>query len=142
MLELMPTKETDKCLATELGRLEILADRLEAFVPTPECQFDMEIWECGTAACAVGLACQIPEFNSLGLRLERTSWGGLIMASEPVFADHTNWDAVRVFFGITLKEAFWLFSEEQYPDDDTTAQEVAARIRTLLAEKRTQQEQI
>jgi hypothetical protein len=124
-----------------------LAERLEQ--PMPEhFTFDMCNWlvpneydsGCGTAGCAIGLACsQMPEFATLELRL-----GGL-----PVLYGLnrlTQFDAIAAFLEISREDAYYLFSITHYrphfDDDPISPREVASRIRefitreTLAAEHR------
>lgn len=58
---------------------------------------------CGSAACAVGLACAYPEFQAQGLSYHHgphlTSEGGA----------YRDWRAVEVFFGLTLAQCLHLF---------------------------------
>jgi hypothetical protein len=89
---------------------------------------------CGTSACAVGLACLMPEFQKQGL----TTNGGM-----PVFNGAQNWAAVCHFFDVSEYTARHLFDPEDYLDgvgidDDSdfekiTPQMVATRIREVVA---------
>ena len=133
-------------LATELEKPEL---------PVP---FDMENWysrpctleeeldenpnvtpleaahNCGTSACAVGLACLMPEFQKQGL----TTLGG-----QPVYNGAKHWAAVGLFFDINMHMAHHLFDPEDYEGEadiydssdyeKITPQMVAARIREVVA---------
>ena len=94
---------------------------------------------CHTQACAVGLACLSGEFAADGLscRLDGNSITPLYRSGEYQKAD---WYAVEAFFGLTNAESTRLFDGSEYdgaiygPD---AAKAVAARIRELIAPKRT-----
>jgi hypothetical protein len=95
--------------------------------------FDMSDWmregDCGTAACAVGHACLLKEFNKQGLRIEKADDGHWT----PVFDGVKSWFAVTTFFGLKQGHASRLFSAECYTKP--TPKLVAARIRELVAEQ-------
>lgn len=124
-------------------RLLKLADRLDTVPPD---RFDLDAWfqsftedECGTAACAVGWACTIPEFNAAGFRAEMSD-DGYCLCPQYIPADtgpvYTSWAAVREFFGLTQPEADRLFFAGSYPlDSDPTPAEVAARIRGFVRQE-------
>jgi hypothetical protein len=58
--------------------------------------------ECGTAACAAGWACTIPEFQRAGLSLDESSfWGGDSLT--PHYKGKEEWDALQKFFGLPDK---------------------------------------
>lgn len=68
-----------------------------------------EEWTCGTAACAFGHACFIPEFKEEGLHItvyENSNLG------TPVFKDWRDIRAAENFFRITTEEAYHLFYTE------------------------------
>ena len=107
-------------------RLTKLAEHLRTVSPE---NFNMENWQCGTAACAVGHACMIPEFNSQGLTL--TSGGSPTVPSyERDTGWSIGWTAVRDFFDLGA-EAMELFAFESY-QAAPTADEVADRIMRLV----------
>jgi hypothetical protein len=107
---------------------------------------------CGFAGCAVGWACQVPEFTTRGLRLYTGR-------NTPVYIDGlqpeqdvlAHWPAVQAFFDLSISAAMQLFQLSHYtvdhaPEgtdpmdmedadmvDHPTPQEVAARIRVLVA---------
>jgi hypothetical protein len=132
-----------------------LAERLEE--PMPEhFTFDMREWlidneddyvegGCGTAGCAIGLACsQLPEFAALQLRV------GSLPRLEGNGSTQTNYFAVATFLGISLHDAYYLFCASYYEVEydhhygylEVTPRQVASRIRefvtreTLAAEHR------
>lgn len=112
-------------------RLLKLADHLGT---VPLERFDMFSWKCGTLACAVGHACSIPEFQNAGLHLHRRS--GLNFSTvAPVFGDYDGWGAVHLFFDLNIRDADFLFSENEYPEQARTPAGVADRIREFVVER-------
>jgi hypothetical protein len=126
-------------------RLLILADALEAWKPGDLGveYFYLASWQqkygCGTAACAVGLACALPEFQALGLSMEReylaSGWESYmprLLVGE--HGDYRAWDAVVMFFSLKVNgQGEYLFMDGSYDTDDgTTEKEVAARIRHVV----------
>lgn len=88
-------------------RLTKLAEFLEGVPPE---HFDMRIWgtdaECGTSGCAIGWACQVPEFKDAGLALVQTARPSRMFApaiigvtdiSDPYFSAS---DVIEDFFGL------------------------------------------
>lgn len=135
-------------MSIHVGRLDRLATMLEGYRPEPGgLAFDLEDWsktqikrhgflwlkkaQCGTAACAVGLACLSGEFASDGLSFTPDDDDGSVL---PVCGEKVGWEAVRSFFRLTAKQAFYLFESGSY--DTTTgpraALAVAGRIRTMV----------
>ena len=116
-------------------RLTVLAEHLEQL----EEKLNMNVWRCGTAACAMGQACLIPAFQEAGLRIcpddpEDPSRG------TPGFQDeegrwYFGFDAADSFFECSSFTTKWLFSPGKYAGDieNLDAKVVAARIRALLA---------
>jgi hypothetical protein len=113
-----------------------LAERLEQPMPK-RFTFDMCNWlvaneydsGCGTAGCAIGLACsQMPEFAPLELRV------GSYPALEENRSRLTQFAAIAAFLGISRDDAYYLFSVTHYyvGPDGVTAREVAARIREFI----------
>ncbi len=94
-------------------------------------------WEpamnCGTAACAVGLACLSGEFASEKLAFHRD--GDSIA---PVFGGYRHWSAVKLFFGLNEKEAEHLFQSDSYHVAQGAEAElaVAHRIAVFVREYR------
>jgi hypothetical protein len=90
---------------------------------------------CGTAACAVGLACISGAFKHSGLSYQITGWG-----LEPKFVALVGWSrAETTFFGLTEDESTFLFREDSYPIGKTRGavgeRYVANRIRDFVAGK-------
>lgn len=83
--------------------------------------------QCGFAACAVGWACSIPEFNKMGLHLVRADDSGV-----PTFNGATSFSAVEDFFDIEYDVSDQLFGYNRYGDggsEPTNPSRVASRIR-------------
>lgn len=120
-------------------RLEILAEHLERIAVLQEAgvnrarKFSMEHWfseqSCGTAACAMGEACFIPELQDLGLFLD-FKYGVLI--GTPNFQGYTGFRAAAEFFDITYSDAEHLFAAAKYSRQEDPAI-VARCIRTFIA---------
>lgn len=118
-------------------RLLVLADFLERG-DLREGKFDMGQWtnvsfcsklgDCGTSACALGWATQIPAFRRAGLYLD--------LYGQPTMAgSHHPLEAAQQLFGLTWQDADYLF----IPDDDNDLagkrgrKVVVGRIRKLVA---------
>lgn len=81
---------------------------------------------CGTAACALGWACFIPEFKEAGLKFT----GERDYQPRPSFEGYQWEKAGREFFDLTQGQAFDLFMN----GFEMTAKEKAAQIREMVAE--------
>lgn len=133
-------------MAIQTERLERLANLLDDHVRDSSGRtFDLETWgerktrrggflwlshvECGTTACAVGLACLSGQFAADGLSY-------IIDDGElyPIYAGLNEWSAVCHFFGLTEKQAVRLFMHRSYAVSagPVAATAVAARIRGML----------
>ncbi len=103
-------------------------------------QFDLNAWgyapsgkptlDCGTQACAVGLAAisgKFPDFHYV-------MWSGIPV---PTYRDHRGFSAVELYFGLTDKQSTWLFEPDSYPLSQRTEAKgelaVAKRIRKMIA---------
>lgn len=111
--------------AFQRKRLLKLADYLYTI---PNRKFDLTCWECDTSACAFGYACMMPSFKKAGLSLR----GGI-----PTYTTSgTYYDGFRAaseFFGLSMKEAFDLFSPNHNPlGRKATPKRVAKQIRQLV----------
>lgn len=130
-------------------RLSRLASMLDVYknAPAGTPDFDLKNWsepkfitaghlwwkrteECGTAACAVGLACLSLAFKDEGLTSLKMLSGHIV----PVFGGDTSWEAVDAFFGLTKKQSTRLFQNDSYAISrgPQAAIAVAARIRALV----------
>jgi hypothetical protein len=139
-----------------LDLLELLAKKLETQPP-----FDLTRWvgnswqgkpdlSCGTTACSLGHATTIPEIAALGLRLIRFSFhdyrrgnsttnGGYVslgkLDDDEILANAISLNSAAEVFGITMRDARYLF----YPDcglhASATALEAAAHIRRFISRK-------
>ncbi len=105
-------------------RLKLLADKL---VEAPF-ELDMFHWKCGTAVCAGGLACMIPEFNKLGLCFSPRSGG-----FKPCFGWEVGYDALREFFDISLEDTLYIFSPQYYDTDEITVELVQKHILQIVS---------
>jgi hypothetical protein len=94
-------------------------------------QFNMFGWwwgepkpNCGTAACALGHACTVPEFYRLGLRLDD---------NVPIMPGrHSGFDSGAALFGISYGEARYLFAPSRYMFP--SKHNAIARIEALAAQ--------
>jgi hypothetical protein len=117
-------------------RLLMLADHLDKREVTPEHGFNLSDWRCetacGTVCCAIGDACDIPEFQAQGLVATQHRYSARTLC--PQFAGFfRGWGAVEEFFGLGAFQARYLFSGDDYPNrNDTPPSEVAARIRAFV----------
>ncbi|VTU32138.1 hypothetical protein H4CHR_02950 [Variovorax sp. PBS-H4] len=124
-------------------RLLMLADALEKSIPAEK--FNLESWRrgtygsettdeqlvhgCGSAGCAVGWACALPEFQRQGLVWNEHGF------PEIRNSDHGGWDAVEAFFAIDEDDAQYLFDSDKYrPGQHTDPLAVARRIRAFVAD--------
>jgi hypothetical protein len=96
--------------------------------------FNMRVWNagtfdkngCGTAGCAIG-ECPIV-FPRLWI-FRRNK----ILQPQPIFRDYTTvFSSIRAFFGLTCREAYFLF----VPDTLYTARNQAKRIRKFVKKKK------
>lgn len=134
-------------------RLLKLAEKLES---VPAKKFDMTTWKtetykgerlCGTAACALGWACEIPEFRKAGLRAkldytDESEEGKLQLdyrvtcpSKNAIGGVAENRFAGEEFFGLTPGEAYTLFMPETYfgtVAGNITRRMVAKRIHELV----------
>lgn len=142
-------------------RLLKLADLLEADAKNKKgVKFDLGTWaspagdewnrqwdtqdneikvDCGTTACAVGLACVSGAFARSGLTYGyKRSWmGGYHLI--PKFKGSREFNAVTKFFAIKKPQAMFLFTADKYPDSKikgaAAERYVAKRIRDFVAGK-------
>jgi hypothetical protein len=128
-------------------RLKRLAMLLDDYRDQNMPRFDLQNWgisetqrggflwlrqnTCGTAACAVGLACRSGVFSVEGLTYSSDKNGGLT----PIFGELEGWNAVKSFFDVDQDQAVRLFAEHSYAvtEGEAAAQAVAARIRQMIA---------
>jgi hypothetical protein len=112
-------------------RLQKLADHLRT---VPVSKLDMRQWACGTTACAMGHACEIPSFKRAGLKLGPTGFFDRDGVSElaPVFDGDFGYAAAGAFFDISEFAAFQLFSSLSY-DGKPRPTTVAKRIEAVIA---------
>jgi len=132
-------------------RLLLLADKLQGrgvyaeAGPVPAKKFQLREWfrwsvlsdnvdptACGFAGCAIGWACTDPKFQAMGLEITKFPYKMV-----PQFEDATGFHAVMRFFDLGPGEADYLFDEDRYPWMEWGPDEVARRIRQVVAEGRT-----
>jgi hypothetical protein len=94
---------------------------------------DVNETACGFAACAVGWACTLPDFQADGLYYN-------VLDGYPVHGQFENWEAVEAFFGLEPQQAWHLFSLSDYQEagkdwrEEVPPDEVAKRIRDMIGE--------
>lgn len=133
------------------ARLLLLADALEHRIPADK--FNLDDWRirtdydpdrddrprnyvsdrelltgCGTAGCAVGWACALPEFNAQGL-----TWDEGMPAYQhgPAGGLFSHFEAVNMFFDIDPKSSAELFMGTSYKGVAGPL-DVASRIRDFV----------
>lgn len=144
-------------------RLRKLQAELRAFRKTKKLEFNMDHWFqgklseptgeftsfgyklpeniCSTAACALGLAAMMPEFEKAGLKLrvygrDRFLAGGVEYDHEG--CSYQDDEAGAWFFGLTKDEAEALFLPGSYGRSSNpriTPKQVAKRIDAIIAGK-------
>ena len=104
----------------QLGRqrLALLRDLLSEI---PSTQIDLQEWECGTAACAVGWACRMESFPELTMPEETPKYLGL-----------NHFPAVMAYFSLDYHEAINLFSVDSYPRRKGVKRELLRRMGEFL----------
>jgi len=85
--------------------------------------------ECGFAACAVGHASSIKEFQQEGFRMLHDEEFGPIY---PSYRGRHSFAAVNLFFGLDDEEAQMLFQSTGYGTRNVTPYDVAKQIRTFV----------
>lgn len=84
---------------------------------------------CGTSACAMGLATEIPEFKQQGLR--RIS-NAIFMKDDCGTLIKGGFRAARQLFDISMSDTFWLFAAGSYKGRRANAGTVSRRIREYI----------
>jgi len=119
-----------------LAALQRHLEKLEATIPRKrKRRFDMSTYykrgtkSCGTAACALGEACFVPELRRAGLRLCRAS--GTFMV--PEFKNAIGYAAAMDLFDISFGDAMDLFNPDHYTAlQNIKPKHVAVRIAKLI----------
>ena len=107
--------------------LQALSDHLRTVAPE---EFDLSSWDCGTTACALGHALDVPLIAAQGLTLEKVSRRAPL---RPALGSLKGFEAVQALFGLTLEDCYNFFDSWRYPNcDETTAIEVADRIEDFI----------
>jgi len=127
-----------------LSRLRLLAQHLDKLEATPpekrKREFVMGVWlerfSCGTAACALGEACFIPQLKAAGLRHSR--FGSICGTAVPYIVrrgkKHSGTDAAMHLFGISHSDAHVFFMPRG--SDNDTPGKVATLIRMYIASEK------
>jgi hypothetical protein len=96
--------------------------------------------DCGTQACAFGLAAISGEFAADGLGYRIVPGDAWLINEygmlQPTYEDLVEYDAAKAFFGLTSNEAMFLFDPWEYPAGLKTGAlaelEVVKRINYLI----------
>lgn len=121
-------------------RLLALATFLETKVPRKK--FNMQYWgttphnefSCGTTACALGWAGNMPSFKRAGLKTVPSAWGG-----DVIFGSYRNFGAAMEFFDLDFGESQYLFDPMEYDENRRGPKTVAKRIRKLVKDGKIEQ---
>lgn len=122
----------------EIERLERLASLLERHNDSRGFTFDIRKWgsrspSCGTAGCAIGLACLSEEFLEDGLSFTWERGSTETIRLIPKFGSKVDWAAVWTFFDISLAQASRMFHLLNYRRGyHTSAVRTARRIRAMV----------
>lgn len=130
-------------------RTDLLESLRDALYKLPDdCPgFDLEYWangklpesptlDCGTSACAIGLASTLPDWKEAGFRLTERTTG--IFFPAPIIDEEEmdgDFNVVALFLGIEGYDAEFLFSPTEYEkgeDDRVNPHTVADRIQDFL----------
>lgn len=98
----------------ESTNLEAIARLVVLLEKTPDENFNIGSWTCGTVHCAAGLAACDPWFNAQGFRLDED--GDVVLKQPNINYGYSlhHWQAVTAIFNIGYQEAEWLFSGYEY----------------------------
>ena len=77
---------------------------------TEDSSKDVELFKCGSVACAIGWATATPTFQMLGFEFNHVT-------DQPKFNNLGGWEAVANFFDISVSEAICLFQAYPYSTD-------------------------
>lgn len=103
----------------------------------PLTKFDMNLWGCGTAACALGMAACHPYFTRQGLRTvssgEHTIVYGNARERTIVYGNARFTEAAAEFFGIDKDEADEMFLPGGLDYDKVKPKHIAKIAREVLA---------
>jgi len=98
---------------------------------------------CGTTACALGWAASMPEFRKRGLKLVWEKFDGELEAEVRLHTSDSdpNWplsgeDAGAVFFGLTYREACYLFIPADDASLDMPLNKYRQRLRKFIDKKK------
>jgi hypothetical protein len=93
--------------------------------------------ECGTVACAMGWAALYKPFSDLGFRFKVVRYFDYhknypVIFATLVYEESESWDAVSIFFHLTIEESFYLFDCNSYLDIEPSLVNVLSRIEAFL----------
>lgn len=97
---------------------------------------------CGTTACALGWAGSMPEFRKRGLRLEWDTYAGIAEAEVCLPANDGSGeyfygeDAGAEFFGLSFREAWYLFIPDSCAAENMPLNEYRRRLRKFIDRKK------
>lgn len=94
--------------------LEAIARTVVILENTPDENFNIGSWTCGTVHCAAGLAARDPWFNKHGFYLDEYGVVSFKSPYDPLYYPNYHWQAVSAIFKIAAAEAEWLFSGSDY----------------------------
>jgi hypothetical protein len=112
--------------------LQLLANHLRTVKAE---SFNLGLWKCGTTACAIGHAVDVPEIYAEGLRLIPTGipeFGFFRpdLANKDVVG---GWDAIETLFEIDSTQSAYLFLKDRHCERATPT-DVANRIDQFIKE--------
>jgi hypothetical protein len=97
---------------THMNRLRTL---YSVIAGVPEGRIDLYHWHsCGTAACAVGWACEYPPFQEEGFAFKTPTHRS--ETGSPAYGDRLGWGAVSSFFGMSSEKASMVFMSTRSQD--------------------------
>ena len=88
--------------------------------------FNLKDWKCGTVACAVGHACNIPQ---IGLKWSEETQNPYYESNKP-YRLYLGFGAAAKVFGISYNQALNLFAPHRYIY--STKQDVIDRINQMI----------
>jgi hypothetical protein len=126
-----------KLLAENLMRVPAELFTMNCWGEGDPSKADLESIECHYAGCAIGWAPML--IPGCGLTLKKGSYSSVF----PYYEGEERLDAVCLYFGLTFREALYLFDLESYEDDgdswegecNITREAVSARILEFLQMK-------
>ena len=84
---------------------------------TPDENFNIGSWTCGTVHCAAGLAARDPWFNKHGFYLDEYGVVSFKNPYDPLYYPNYHWQAVSAIFKIAAAEALASLVENPTADE-------------------------